>query len=98
MMLSKPLRRMYRCALTYIMRWRYPYAVDYRMDITKFDAWYRVRYDWMIANVPDAQQQIWLARQTLRIYDQHSVNEVWVQGSLRFRRSRDRLMFLLRWS
>lgn len=68
------------------------------MRIEEFNAWYCDRYAWTLDNIPDAKRNVWLESDILTYVDKYTMPEHWVQGSLRFRKEEDRVVFMLRWS
>ena len=91
-------RRIKEAARTVWACYRYPHAVHFNVDASEWYPWYENRYVWILQHIPQARRMVWLHYATINIYDQHTMLEQRVQGELRFRKERDKLMFLLRWS
>lgn len=74
-------------------RWIYPYGSDIRV-LRGVESHYEPFYDWMMQNVPDNHDSVWLVIDKLTVDGARQA--VSMDGEIRFRRREDHLMFLLR--
>lgn len=75
----------------------FPHGVAFYQRITDWDKWYADRHDWIRDNITNSKSQVWLDCDIVTYVDKHMMPESYVRGSIRFRRSEDLTMFLLRW-
>lgn len=87
----------WRCAKIWLVRLRYPHAVCFRMDAAEFNEWYLERYRWITMHIRDPRRNVWLHSDMVQLHDQHIVQEVWMDGCLRFRKAEDALLYRMVW-
>lgn len=77
---------------------RYPHAITVNKIADEWDAWYLERHQWIVENIEDPTRNVWLSRKITTLHDLHFMPETYVEGTLRFRRKEDLVMFMLRWA